>query len=430
MIRSISLAYSSAYGGLPKEIWVLSSALFINRVGTMVLPFLALYLTEHLQYTEAAAGRLSSVYGVGSILGTYLGGRLTRRLGSIRLQVVFLLAAVPFFLATPWFQNWWALAICLLFLSLFAEGIRPASATAIADFSKPGEHTRSLALQRMAVNLAVSFGSVLGGILAKISFVFLFFFDATTSMLCAIFLAAYFGVGLRTGGASASHRDANPANQASGEQAGAHANSIEPEQLKSPAKGPAKDWMFLVYLGFILIGSVIFFQFFSTYPLYLRDVYGLSKPLYGLICAINTLLIVAAEMILVNHARHWPQIKTIAWGLMLSCVGFGMLPFGTSMGYLILSMIVITVGEMLWMPLSLGWVAQRAGTEQRGVYMGWYTMTISISFVVGQSVGTTIYSQWPDLVWYLSLLAGFVILGGMYMLNDRLEQRTATARQA
>ena len=107
MIHRLSRMYYRAYSGLPKEVWMLSVALFVNRFGTMVLPFFSLYVTQELRFSEASAGRLLSVYGVGSVCGVYIAGQLDICVGAVRLQIVFFLLTVPSFLAVPLCRDWW-----------------------------------------------------------------------------------------------------------------------------------------------------------------------------------------------------------------------------------------------------------------------------------------------------------------------------------
>ena len=71
--------YKKAFSGLPSKVWILSLAMVVNRSGSMVLLFTSLYLTKELHYTLAEAGSVMSLYGIGSILGSYTGGWLTDR---------------------------------------------------------------------------------------------------------------------------------------------------------------------------------------------------------------------------------------------------------------------------------------------------------------------------------------------------------------
>ncbi len=406
MVRAVIGMYQRAYVGLPREIWMLSGAIFVNRCGTMVVPFFTLYLTSQLGYQEAAAGWLLSAYGLGSVVGTYVGGRLTSRLGAVRLQIVFLLMGVPACLIVPLFRSWWSIAAAVFLLSFFTEGVRPANGTAVAQYAPPHVRVRAFGLQRMAANLGISFGPAIGGVLATFSFAWLFAADALTTLLGALTLVFFFGL---RGGAE--------------EESTRHAAGAE----VSVSGSPLRDHNFVIFIVLILISSIVFFQFHVTYPLFLTQHYGLTKPQIGLIYAVNTLVIVAFEMLLLNMLRRWPLIPVIGCGALLSCVGFGMLPFGQSFVYCVLSMLVITLGEMLWMPLASGWVAHRSDRGERGMYMGWYTMTFSLATIISPMMGGAIFQWDRNLVWYLSLVTGSVVGCGFYWLHGRLARELSPA---
>ena len=78
--RTVNL-YRNAFGGLSKDIWLLAFVTFVNRSGTMVVPFLTVYLTTKLQFSLTQAGWVMTCFGVGSVLGTLLGGKLTDKIG-------------------------------------------------------------------------------------------------------------------------------------------------------------------------------------------------------------------------------------------------------------------------------------------------------------------------------------------------------------
>lgn len=396
MIRQLGRLYYRVYSGLPAEIWMLSLALFVNRLGTMVLPFFALYAVQELHFSELSAGRLLSVYGVGSVCGVYVAGRLIHAVGAIRLQTLFFLLAVPTFLVVPLLREWLPVAGALFWLSFFADGTRPANNTAVAHFAPRGLQVRAFGLQRMALNLGISFGPAIGGLLTTVGFVWLFVVDAATTFLCALVLIWCFGF-----------RRQVPA-----------ATSEESCHVETrPPASPLKDRPYLAFLAGNLLTALVFFQFHVTYPLYLSDHYGLSKPTIGLIYGVNTVVIVLTEMLLLDVVRAWPLVRTIGWGAGLSCFGFGMLPWGHTVWFCVVSMLVITLGEMLWMPLATGWVAERSDRGDRGAYMSWYTMTYSVAAMVAPSLGGAIYQADPDGLWHASVGWGCVSLVGYTWLH-------------
>lgn len=401
MANDISGFYRRAYSGLPADIWVMSGAMFVNRFGTMVLPFLALYLTESRGYSESQAGGMLSVYGIGSMIGSWMGGQLVRPIGPIRLQIALFILAVPAYLALPFLVSPIALAAGLITLSIFVEGTRPANSTAVAMLAPDELQTRAFGLQRLALNLGVSFGPAIGGFLATVSFVWLFVVDASTTFLCAMVLMGWFGW-----------------------KRNASQEGLDAKLRSTPGRSsasPMRDGSFVIFFLLVLSVAIVFFQFHVTYPLYLRDHYGLSKPATGLVYAVNTVVVVVFEMSLLEFVRKWPTMKVIAWGGFFSCLGFGILPFGNSIAYCVLSMLVITLGEMLWMPLASAWVAQRSVRGDRGRYMGWYAMTYSVAALIAPILGGKMAEWNPESFWYLSLVMAVFGFAGFRMLGQRLE---------
>ena len=398
MLNKLIKLYQNAYSDLPAQIWMLSAALFVNRLGTMVLPFLTLYLTKTQDYSDAQAGYVISVYGIGSVVGAYAGGKLTDRVGAIRLQVVFLLASVPVYLTLPFCQTFLQLSAIVFLLSVFSEGVRPANATAITLFSTQEQRTQAYALNRMALNLGISFGPVIGGLLISISFFWIFVADAVTTAGCALLLLYFFG--------TKKHGDIE---------------KVKPSEEKSKKRLPQFDRHFVNYLLLIFVTATVFFQFFTTFPLYLNENYGLNEFQIGLIYAVNTVMIVLFEMVFVSLTKSWNLVIAVGWGSFLSCIGFGILPLSTATWFCVVAMIVLTIGEMLGSPMSASWVSQRSEGKDTGAYMGWYTMSYSIAFIIGPALGGIVYEKDPATLFYSCAAIGFVVLAGFYALNRSLE---------
>jgi len=371
---------------------MLSAVIFVNRCGSMVLPFMTLYLTSQLAMSEAFAGGMISIYGLGAIFGSYLGGRFSETLGAIRLQTICLFLSVPCILVIPLWNHWLLIGLSLFCLSTVSNAVRPANAAAIAKLTSADNRVRAFALQRTAANFGFSFGPAIGGVLATINYVLLFVVDALTTLLAACAMVYFFRMRR-------------------------YESSEDHDKKQSTRVSPRHDHLYVLYLALMLASSIVFFQFLCTYPLYLRDHFHLSKLQIGLMFAVNTLVIVVFEMVLVDFVKRWPLVRTIGWGCFLSCLGFGILPFGSSISYCVLAMLVLTVGEMLSVPLSAGFVANRSPLGSEGIYMGWYTTMFAIASVLGPAIGATIYDIHRDAVWYGSLVVGVVVLLGFLRMS-------------
>jgi hypothetical protein len=182
---------------------------------------------------------------------------------------------------------------------------------------------------------------------------------------------------------------------------------------------PLRDGVFAAHLGLMLVSLMVFFQFGSTYPLYLRDHFGLGKPQIGLMFAVNTVVIVVFEMLVLDRIQRWHLVRTVGWGCCLSCVGFGVLPFGSTGAYCVLAMLIVTVGEMLSFSLAASFAASRSGPGDESRYMGWYVMTTSVATVLGPAMGSAIYAVDRDALWITCLIVGGFVLAGFYALSLR-----------
>ncbi len=390
-MRRLLRTYREAYAGLPREVWLLAAATLVNRSGAMVMPFLAIYLTEQRGYEPAQAGRLLALYGVGSILGIWLGGRLTDRLGFLRVQVASLIGTALAFLVLGAVRSGVALGATTLALSIAAEAFRPANSAAVAAFSPPGLRTRAFALYRLALNLGFTIGPAVGGFLARVDYAWLFRADALTCFAAAGVLH----VSLR------SRTPAPPAEEEHAER----------------GRSPWKDGFVLASLVFLFLQGVVFFQIQSTFPLFLKDQRGLTEDKVGLLIAVNTVVVVLFEMILVRRVERYRPLVVVALGCLLVGVGFGLLPFGTSIAFIVFTILVWTAGEMLCVPVVTGFVANRATAANRGSYMAVYGMTFSVASIAAPIAGMGVYQHLgPDVVWYGAIALGAAACAGFLAL--------------
>ena len=374
MLRRVAGAYRAAFAGLPRQAWILALAAVVNRSGTMVLPFLSLYLTTKLSFSILEAGRVLSLYGVGAIVGSWLGGALSDRVGPLRVQVASLTGTGIGFTVLSRLNGRLGVSLAVLGLSVVQECFRPAMFTAVTRWSDPTVRTRSLALVRLAANLGMTVGPAVGGILAVRHYGLLFVVDATTCWLAAGVLTLAIGW---SGG---------PRPLAAG--AGAKAAS------------PWRDRPYIAFLAVMVVLGTVFFQISSTMPLYFRQHYRLAEDAIGFLLAINTVIIVAVEMILLRALEGRDHMALAGLGCLLVCTGFALLPLGTSWAFAALTVVVWTAGEMLSVPFTNSVASRRAPAVSSGRYMGAYSLAFGVSFVLAPTVGTAVYEGLgPGVLW-------------------------------
>lgn len=401
-LSSILRAYKDSFSGLSARVWLLAAVALVNRAGSMVLPFLSLYLTHHLGFSTIHAGRLLSLFGIGSMLGSYLGGWLSDRIGAYRVLALSLTTSGFGFAVFASLDTMLAIGIAILGVSTLADAFRPALMTAVADTSSPAERPRAFALIRMAVNLGMAIGPAVGGLLAAHHYEWLFYGDAATCWAAALLL--WIVVPFKKADRDCEH------------------STSEASETMSPSS-PWRDVPFLLFLALIFALGCVFFQVFITFPVFLRDAFLMGERWIGALLAVNALLIVAFEMPLLHALQGWRELRVAAIGALLVCAGLATLPLGAGFAIALIAMIILTVGEMLSLPMSNSWVAGRAGQGSTGRYMGAYMVAFSASFVVSPALGMAVYDRWGGNVLWLGIGGlGIVLCAGFLAVERKIKQ--------
>jgi predicted MFS family arabinose efflux permease len=351
----------------------------------MVLPFMTIYL-KGLGFTLFQAGAVVGIFGAGSICGGYLGGKLTDKIGFYRIQLITLLGGGCFFIVLGLMKNYTLICTFTFILSLVNDAFRPANNAAIAQYSKPQNRTRSFSLNRLAINLGWAVGGTLGGFIASFDYHLLFWIDGFTNIIASVML--YYLL--------------RPPEFLKKEMA----RQLLPHEKVSPLK----DKKFVLFMGLSILYAVCFYQLYSTIPVYYKDVYRMSESYIGILMGLNGLIIVFIEMVLIFHLESKNNtLKMISNGLMLTALSFVVyifLPLGPATG--LISVILVTFGEIWAMPFMNNYYNSRASPYNRGQYAGYYTMAWSLAMVVGPIGGSWIAGHWGfnNLWWLATLICG------------------------
>ena len=368
---------------------MLSIVMLINRSGSMVLPFLGVYMTDHLKFSLENTGIVLSFYGIGSVLGSWLGGFLTDKFGEYYIQSWSLFLSAPIFIIMPFFSSVEMMALLIFLQSAISDTFRPANSVAITKYARPENLTKAFSLNRMAINLGFSIGPALGGILSGISYNFLFIVNGIGAVTAGIIYVIFF----------------RRRNKIFREK-----KKLEPTKTieKTVTKSPYKDYPFLLYSFLCAVFAVCFFQFFNTIPLFYKDVAKLDQSTIGFILGYSGFIIVLLEMPLVSLAERVlkiPQILSI--GIIMSGVSYLLLLFGSNIPLLLLSMSILSIAEIWVLPFMSTVTALRAERGNKGAYMGLNGIAFSFSFILTPFLGTYVVSHFGfDSLW----IGSFAIL--------------------
>ncbi|MFZ0489632.1 MAG: MFS transporter [Salegentibacter sp.] len=399
MFRSLYRSYIGSFSDLRKEIWLLALITLINRAGTMVIPFLSLYLTQSRGFTLEQVGWILSFFGLGSVTGSWLGGKLTDSIGHYKTMAGSLLISAFFFVLLQFPVSFWAICAGIFMVMCVADAFRPAVFVAIAAYSKPQNRTRSVTLIRLAINLGFSVGPAIGGlIIAKAGYGGLFWVDGVTCFVAGLLLIKL----LHPKKALENEKQVN----------------LNPQTV-------LKDKPYLIFIGAMILFGFIFLQYFSTMPLFYSEAHQLDEQEIGLLLGLNGLVIFLFEMPLIKflESRRATAVTHVIGGVFLTGLSFLAVNLSGWTGILVVGMLLATFGEMVAFPFSNSFALQRADKGKQGSYMAWYSIAFSISHIFGHNSGMQLIAHFGfGFTWYFMLALAALCVGLLLMLKMLLKK--------
>lgn len=383
---------------IPRNIWILAAASLINRSGTMVLPFIALYTVAELKVSAGNAGLVLAAYGVGAFVSAPFTGKLSDRFGTVRLMTISLFATGIFLICYSLVTNFYIFLLMSFFWAIIAEAFRPASMSFVSTEAPANRRKTAFALYRLALNLGMSIGPLIGGLLSAINFHLLFYVDGTTSIAAAIFLVF-------------SHLKETTVNSSlkKEDDETAEGNFYENASV-------FKNRKFIFLLIAIIPVVIVFFQHIGAMPLFIVDELGFSRATFGIMISINTMLIIFIEVPLNDAMRNWADWKALILGALLSGFGFGLLSIFHTIYGIIISIVFWTFGEMIFFPAANDYVSEISPEKQRGEYMGYFQMTFSFAFMIGPWMGTEVLENFGSFTLWVGCFV-FGLISALMMLN-------------
>ena len=351
--------------GLPRAFWILFAGTVVNRTGSFVLPFLAVYLTRVRHFSIAQAGAVAALWGVGVAVAGPLGGFVADHVGR-RATMMFALGlggagmiGLGFLRSLAW------IAPATMLVALVGEMYRPAMQAAIVDVVAPADRVRAMGLIYWAINLGVAIGASLGGLLATVSYTLLFVGDGLTTLAFGFIVWR---------AVAESHTPVEPA--------------------VSGARGHLRDFFiafhdppFVLFVVLVMMIAAIFMQHTSTLPLDMAA-HGLSSAAIGLVLAVNGGLIVLVQPLLGPWLTHRNPSRAIAAGSALVGLGFGLNALAHAAPSFGLAAAVWTIGEIFTLPVAGSLVADLSPPESRGRYQGATGLSWGLAAAAGPLLGT------------------------------------------
>lgn len=397
-LPTLRRALSQTLGSFSTTYWYLWVGTLVNRLGSFVLPFMSLYLTQQRHLGVAEAGLIVSFYGIGSTIAGPVGGALADRIGRRTTLLLGLGAGGTLTILLGLVHALWAIALLTFLVGFIADWYRPAVSAAVADVVEPERRAQAYGYLYWAINLGFSCALVLAGFLAKLGYLTLFLGDGLTTL-------AYAGiVYLRV----PETRKAHPS------EAHHRAGGMK-DALRDPVL------MAFVFLAFLL--SCIYAQSNVGLPLDLAA-HGFPPSVFGVLLALNGIVIIAVQPFVAGPLRRFRRAGVLGVAALLTGLGFGWNAYATTVPGFGVGIVIWTLGEILNATFASAIVADLAPPALRGRYQGLYTMAWGLAAFAGPAGGAWVLSHFgAKTLWIGCVVVGVAIAVGHWMIAPARHKR-------
>jgi len=394
----------STYRGLPRGMYFVFLAQIINRFGDFVRPFLALFLTKNLGFTNSEAGAAVMVVTLATIPGAFLGAKLSDQLGRKKSYFLFQgSAGLMIFLCA--FINIPTVLVVLLTLSAFFNGgVRPMISAIMTDILPPEKRQSGFSLSYLGINVGVAAGPIVAGFLFNNYLKFLFIGDALTTAIAIVLVVVFIDIPPK--------EDAHMASSLEQHEEGSFWSAVK-----------SRPYL-MIFLGLNVLYAFSYAQSSFALPLALDKLYGDFGPRnFGFLMSVNAVTCVTMTMLTTHATRRMKPINVMVLGGIAEMLGFGMIAFIDTMPLFFVSTFIWTIGEIL-VSINYGvYLSNRSPNNFRARFNALSTL----SWALGALIGTYFIGLYMDAVgvkavWPLVAVVSGVGALGMYILG-RVEER-------
>ncbi|MFO7795578.1 MAG: MDR family MFS transporter [Promethearchaeati archaeon] len=394
-----------SYNKYPNPFKVLVFATFIDRLGSFLLyPFFALYITARFAVGMTEVGILFAFFSIGSIFGGVIGGALADKYGRRFISILGLIISGIGSILMGLVNSLILFLILAGFLGFFGDLGHPARQAMVVDLLSTDLQGAGFGILRVAVNLSATIGPIFGSLLVNQSYMILFIADAISSIITAIIV--YISI-----------PETKPIKVS---------EESEDSIMKTIVgyKEALKDWVFILFLLVSIIMALVYLQLNSTLSVFLRDEHNFGEDRFGFLLATNAIIVVLFQFLIANRIKKYKPMKVMAFGSLFYLIGFGMYGFISEVYLFFIAMIIITIGEMIVMPLSQRAVGLLAPEDKRGRYMALFGFSWAIPSIFGVILAGLLMDYiGPNWVWYFAAILSFISMIGLWFLHKPMEKR-------
>ena len=356
------------YKGLPRDVFVLFAANIINRMGCFIVPLMTLILTQKIGLSKAQAGVFATVALLSQMPFIMLGGRLTDKIGSKRIIVVFSFVGAALYLVCALFPISLPVAALAVLSSCLYAASYPAFRTIIAEVAGPDKLKQAYSLSYLGINLGFTVGPIFAGLLFAKHLNLLFVLDALSTIISTVLVLAY----VRPHAPAVAHH----------------------ENVRAASEDAGGFWMFLrrnpaffAFTAAMLVYEFCYMQWNFLLPLQMTDLFSeKGVQLFSMLVSVNAVTVILFTPITTSLTQKQRPLTTVLMAGCVYTVSFAAFTLCRAPLHFALAVAAMTIGEVLNATNMNCYIAQR--TPQQ--FVGRANSMASIMMQSGSALGPAI----------------------------------------
>jgi MFS family permease len=389
----------------PQQFWLIVIGVFISSSGSsLIWPFQLVYVSGKLETNLTTTATLITISSFTGMLISLLGGSIVDRYGRkpamVFSQIIHGLAYILMSQATTYVSFLIPMTLMGITMPFYSIG----SDAMIADMVDRDKLPTAYTILRMANNAGIAIGPAFGGLLISKSYE-LAFYSASTLMV-------FYGILLLF---------------LSKETLKHSSKQVQPEKLLQTIKGYQrvfKDSSYITFIFAITLGMIAPLLMWTLLAVYTKANYNLQEAQYSWIPVTNALMCVFVQYLVTQYTRKHHQRTMIALGMLVYAIGVGSVALMSNFAGFLVSMVILTFGELILIPTATAFAAGRAPDEYRGRYMSLYWLTWGFARAIAPIIGGVVNDVIaPKAIWVIGFIFGITSAFLLYYMGKYRPER-------
>lgn len=403
LIKKLKLQFFA----FPRSFRILTASTFIDRLGgALIFPFLSLYVAQKFNVGMTEIGLIFGLWSISSLAGSMVGGALADKFGRKVIIIFGLVSSAVTGILMGLVTDLSTFYFLALVAGIFSDIGHPARQAMVADLLEGEQRAEGFGVLRVVANLAMVIGPAIGGVLAGVSYLLLFIIDACASSITALIVLLAIS-------------ETKPA-----DIEGAKSESVL--EIIGGYREVVKDKIFMAFIFAMVIVISVYTQMYSTLPVFLNRVHNIPAQGFGYMMSMNAAMVVLFQLWITKQIKIFPPMLMMVLASALYGIGFVIYGFVNTYAMFFIGMAIITIGEMVHIPVAQSLAAFFAPANMRGRYMAVFGLGWAIPNSVAPFMAGLVMDNYdPYYVWYFAGVLAVIAVICFGLLQHKVDDKVA-----